>query len=79
MDTDREKVLRIKQIVRDGMLESYEFSDIAKDEVVDFVTEKRSQLRELSLRTVLKIADLRKSFPDNWKAMAEVTVMKRAA
>jgi hypothetical protein len=35
-------------------------------------------LRELSLRTVLKVADLRKAFTANWKAMAEVTVMKRA-
>lgn len=77
MDTDREKVLRIKQIVQDGMLDSYEFEDIQKDEVVDFIVENRSKLRELSLRTVLKVADLRKSFATNWKAMAEVTVMKR--
>jgi len=78
MDTDREKVLRIRQIVQDGMLDSYEFEQIAKDEVVNFVEENRSKLRELSLRTVLKVADLRKSFPSNWKSMAEVTVMKRA-
>ena len=77
MDTDREKCLRIKQIVEDGMLDSYEFEDIAKDEVVDFVMENRSKMRELSLRTVLKVADLRKSFVNNWRAMAEVTVMKR--
>ena len=77
MDTDREKVLRIKQIVADGMLDHYELADIAKDEVVDFVQTNRSKLRELSLRTVLKVADLRKSFPANWMSMAEVTVMKR--
>ncbi len=77
MDTDREKVLRIKQIVADGMLDHYELSDIAKDEVVDFVGSNRAKLRELSLRTVLKVADLRKSFPSNWMSMAEVTVMKR--
>jgi len=77
MDTDREKVLRIKQIVQDGMLDHYELSDIAKDEIVDFVAANRAKLRELSLRTVLKVADLRKSFPGNWMAMAEVTVMKR--
>ena len=77
MDTDREKVLRIRQIVQDGMLDSYEFEQVAKDEVVDFVEDNRSKLRELSLRTVLKVADLRKSFPSNWKSMAEVTVMKR--
>jgi hypothetical protein len=77
MDTDREKVLRIKQIVQDGMLETYDFEDVVRDEVVDFIVENRGKMRELSLRTVLKVADLRKSFPDNWKAMAEVTVMRR--
>jgi hypothetical protein len=76
MDTDREKVLRIKQIVQDGMLDSYEFEDVTRDEVVDFIIENRAKMRELSLRTVLKVADLRKSFANNWKAMAEVTVMK---
>jgi DNA-binding NarL/FixJ family response regulator len=79
MDTDREKVLRIKQIVADGMLDSYEFEPIQRDEVVDFIMSNRANLRELSLRTVLKVADLRKSFPTNWQAMASVTVMKRGA
>jgi hypothetical protein len=78
MDTDREKMLRIKQIVKDGMLESYELSDVAKDEVVNFIDEHRNVMRELSLRTVLKVADLRKSFADNWQNMAKVTVMKGA-
>jgi len=77
MDTDREKVLRIKQIVTDGMLDSYEFEDIQKDEVIEFIMDNKSKLRELSLRTVLKTADLRKSFPTTWKSMAEVTIMKR--
>ena len=78
MDTDREKVLRIKQIVKDGMLDSYEIPDEAKIEVVDFIEENRAKMRELSLRTVLKVADLRKSFPANWQNMAKVTVMKGA-
>ncbi len=77
MDTDREKVLRIKQITEDGMLDAYEFEDVAKDEIIDYIVENRSKMRELSLRTVLKVADLRKSFPVTWKSMAEVTVMKR--
>jgi len=77
MDTDREKVLRIKQIVTDGMLDTYEFEDVQRDEVVDYIIENRGKMRELSLRTVLKVADLRKSFPTNWQSMAEVTVMKR--
>ena len=77
MDTDREKVLRIKQIVQDGMLDCYDFEPVQKDDVVNFIVDNRSKLRELSLRTVLKVADLRKAFSANWEAMAEVTVMKR--
>jgi hypothetical protein len=77
MDTDREKVLRIKQITEDGMLDSYDFEGNERDEIIDFIVTNRAKMRELSLRTVLKVADLRKSMPANWQAVAEVTVMKR--
>jgi hypothetical protein len=77
MDTDREKVLRIRQITEDGMLETYDFENDEKTEIVDYIIENRAKMRELSLRTVLKVADLRKSFPMSWKQMAEVTVQKR--
>jgi hypothetical protein len=77
MDTDREKVLRIQQITEDGMLETYDFENNEKTEIVDYIIENRAKMRELSLRTVLKVADLRKSFPMSWKQMAEVTVQKR--
>jgi hypothetical protein len=77
IDTEREKVLRIKQIVADGMLDSYDFEEWQKMELLDFIDTNKKKLRELSLRTVLKIADLRKSFPDRWKAVADVTVMRR--
>jgi hypothetical protein len=60
------------------MLDDYEFSDVAKLEVIDFVDTNKKLLRELSLRTVLKIADLRKSMPANWRAVAEVTCMRRS-
>lgn len=78
LDTMRDKFLRIKQIVRDGMLDSYDFEDGATDEIVDYVWEQRNRLRELSLRTVLKIADLRKMSAGNWKRLAETTILKRA-
>ena len=76
LDTTREKVLRIKQVVADGMLDRYDFEQETQDEVVNFVTDNRDKLRELSIRTVLKVADLRKSFPDSWKTMAKVTVLR---
>ena len=79
MDTTREKILRIKQVVNDaGMLDRYEFTDKVKAEIVEFVVANQDKLRELSLRMVLKLADLRKSFPRTWTAMAKTTCMKRA-
>ena len=78
IDTDREKMLRIKQITSDGMLNEYKFNDETVDEIVDFVDINKTRLRELSLRTVLKVADLAKAFPTKWEAMAENTVMRRA-
>ena len=78
MDTTREKLLRIRQIVGDGMLDAYEFEDCQKAEVVDFIMTNSEQLRELSLRMVLKIADLRRAFPSNWQAMCRTTCMRRA-
>lgn len=77
IDTDREKMLRIKQITNDGMLNEYKFSEETIQEIVDFVDINKSKLRELSLRTVLKIADLAKAFPNTWESMAENTVMRR--
>ena len=77
IDTEREKMLRIKQIVRDGMLTEYKFSEELHQEIIDFVDINKARLRELSLRTVLKVADLAKAFPSKWEAMAENTVMKR--
>ena len=77
IDTDREKMLRIQQIVKDGMLDEYKLSEELVQDIVDFVDINKNRLRELSLRTILKVADLAKAFPTKWEAMAENTVMKR--
>jgi len=79
IDTEREKLLRIRQVVSEcGMLDDYEFSDLEKEVLIDFIDDNKKKLRELSLRTVLKIADLKRSMPSNWRAVAEVTCMRRA-
>ena len=77
IDSERDKMLRIKQVVRDGMLREYKFDDVLQEEIIDFVDINKKRLRELSLRTVLKVADLAKAFPAKWEAMAENTVMSR--
>ena len=78
IDTEREKMLRIKQVVQEcGMLDEYEFSDLDKMLLLDFIDLNKKKLRELSLRMVLKLADLKKAMP-NWQAVAEVTCMRRS-
>ena len=77
IDTEREKILRIEQIVEDGMLKDYEFEQYTVDEIITFIKDNKKKLRELSLRMVLKLADLKKSMPGNWRAVAEVTCMRR--
>jgi hypothetical protein len=80
MDTMREKVLRCKQIVADGMLNEYQFTQEEQDDLMNFMFENKEKMREISLRMVTKLADLKKSFGDEkWKRTAEVTCMRRAA
>jgi len=76
IDSEREKILRIKQIVRDGMLDDYDMPQERKDDIMEYIIENKNRLRELSLRTVLKVADLAKSFPSSWREYASTTVMK---
>jgi hypothetical protein len=78
IDTERDKMLRIRQVIEDGMLDVYTLSDDIKEDIIDFVDINKSRLRELSLRSVLKVADLAVSFPDRWQDFAENTVMRRA-
>lgn len=76
INTQREKMLRIRQIVEDGMLSQYRFDDQTVGEIVDYVDQNKDRLRELSLRTVVKLADLVKAFPDRWSGYAENTLMR---
>jgi hypothetical protein len=75
--TEREKMLRIKQIVSDGMLTEYDFTEAQTTAIIEFIDANKKRLRELSLRTVLKTADLMKSFPgDKWQRVAQISLMK---
>lgn len=80
IDSARDKILRIKQVHRDsdgGLFVDYDFTEEQANEVLAFMEVKKNSLRELSLRMALKIADLVKISPNNWKILAESTVMKR--
>ena len=78
MNSKRDKFLRINQIVRDGMLEEYGFGTEGDKEIIDFMTENQDIVREISLRMVLKIADLKKMDSENWQKLAKTTCMSGA-
>ncbi len=79
LDTMRDKLLRIRQIAKDGVLfADYDFEPAVQDDIISFMDENKNRLREVSLRMALKIADLRKMSVMNWKRLAETTCMKAA-
>jgi hypothetical protein len=79
LDTMRDKILRIRQIAKDGVLfADYDFAPEVQDEIIDFMNTNQNRLREMSLRMAIKIADLRKMSVTNWKRLAETTCMKAA-
>jgi hypothetical protein len=80
IETQRDKMLRIKQVHRDadgGLFADYSFSASMADEILEFMEANQNRLREISLRMSLKIADLIKVSKTNWKLLAESTCMKR--
>jgi hypothetical protein len=79
VDSDRDKMLRIKQVHRDsdvGLFGDYDFTEQQCNEIMDYMWDNRSKMREVSLRMCLKIADLVKISPNNWKNLCVTTCMK---
>jgi hypothetical protein len=78
VDTERDKMLRIKQVHRDadgGLFAEYDFTQEQTDEIMAFIDTNCNKLREVSLRMCLKIADLVK-ISANWRELAKATCMK---
>jgi len=79
IDSERDKMLRIKQVHRDapgGLFADYGFVNNEGEQVFAFMEQNIARLRELSIRMALKIADLVKMSPTKWQALAENTVMR---
>ena len=75
LDTRREQLLRVKQVVGEGMLEERDLGKKLEDKVVNYVYDNVEYLHELSLRTVLKVADLAAIDSNTWEETADFTVL----
>ena len=79
IDSMRDRMLRIRQICGQGMLEKYAMPQDTQAELIQFIFENKHKLREISLRMVLKIADLWKMAPARYQHLAEQTCMRPGA
>lgn len=80
INTERDKMIRIKQVYRDadpGLFVDYGFDKSQEEMVLDFMWDNHTKLREISLRMTLKIADLVKISPTNWRNLAKATCMRQ--
>ena len=74
--TDRERRLRIRQVAQDGLLKDFNLNESEQNDVLDFVESNFDGLREQSLRTVVKAAELQSAFGEDWKRYASVSLLK---
>ena len=79
MKTKMDYIVRIKQVVRGGMLKSRSFNAAEETMILEFIVNNMERLRELSLRMVVKISGLYKMDKKNWQKLASQTCMRNAA
>ena len=73
MKTKRDYLIRIKHVIAKGMLKDDGLSPTAQDDIVAFIFNNQDKMRELSLRMVRKVADIRRKGNPNWEKIALVT------
>lgn len=78
MKTKKDYIIRIKQVLDQGMLKARGFNPEQEAQILRFIIKHQERLRELSLRIVSKIADLLKSGKPNWEQIAELTCCKNS-
>lgn len=76
MKSKRDYLVRIKQVVQDGMLKELGLDSKAERDVLEFIQEHNSKLRELSLRMAQKIGVQRKLNPTSWERKCRVLFCK---
>lgn len=77
LHTKRDYILRIKQVTRDnGLLRKAGLSEPEIRMVLDYIEDNQDRMRELSLRSAIKIAALVLANPQSWTRLANVTCLR---
>lgn len=75
LETDREKIMRIRHIVTSTTMLHQFLNPEYHQEVIDFVEKHHTRFRELSIRTIVKLAELRCAFSTKWETLARGTLL----
>ena len=78
MKTKRDYIVRIRQVVRMGLLQNIGLTDEGQRDVCEFIESNQDRLRELSLRMALKVGAIRRRNPNNWTKVARITCCRAA-
>ncbi len=76
MHSRRDYLVRIQMVIEEGMLRDAGLSDFDASELMMYIDNHCEQLRELSLRMVIKLANLMRMDRNNWQKLAKTTCHK---
>lgn len=76
MKTNRDYIIRIRQVVRQGLLENIGLSSAQQREVCSFIESNQDTLRELSLRMALKLGTICRRHGAKWMKIARITACR---
>lgn len=75
--TNQEILVRIKQVINNtAMLDVHGIDNVQKALMMEWMELNYTNLRELSLRTILKLASFMKGDPQGWQDIAEATMVR---
>jgi len=76
MNTTRDYIIRIRQVVQYGMLRNKGISEEDEEVIMTFFEANALHFRELSLRAILKLADLFQVDRDSYEMLARVSLFR---
>lgn len=76
--TPQEIMIRIKQVIRDtNILRDLGLAENYTKDIMRWMEDNADNLRSLSIRTIIQLANFVRTSPHDWKIMAEATMIKR--
>lgn len=69
----RDYIIRIRQVIREGCLKECGLNTKQETTLQQYVEDNVTRFRELSVRTILKIANAMLNAPTNWQRRIEIT------